>query len=1085
MSNTINENPDITYPVAPKSTNLLTIIEKKIVYLQNIVTKTILAIQKYKSLDIIGSNEYNISMSGLENIFTSLHDILFPIQNNQNFDSEQHINKLQDITVELSGLFKTYGTEHIDDLITICFGSDFIKNVLKKKDILDKYLLMKKYVHPIGYKSIPWKEGQEKNKNILHKNRIVEDFMIVESSSDLECFDLARTSKAFQTKVYGLKFAVHNTVDKKTLIISAVIDEVMLKCLNFKYIQDRLESIRVNKPKETIYDGYAFETFVNSLTIKELLVYENDKLYLRFSGYITQLKVIKQKTISQVTKEFINNDLYSQRTTIIQLLVKSNEHEYQYLSYLLYDLLSNDNNGSIDSVEQTLLFDSLPWNMKKHFRNAMKQTVNYTNYLTNFDTNKIPLEQQICLLKTSDSVKEKAMVKLKEVKAKSEDTGAKARQYLEGLLKIPFGIYRNEPILNVVDTCTASFNSLIKSNKKLIEDTELFPIKESYTSAEIFKYSSLLNHDLESKYKTGVLHNLVLFIDNTKRTCLIDIICFLNTLIKKHGLKVSKLCHSGKKAAYMREKILSFVGNNDSILYDLCVKYKIIVQTPMNNIKTVTTDIIKNNEIINDYMINMKSILDEAIHGHTKAKRQIERIVGQWINGENSGYCFGFEGPPGVGKTSLAKKGIAKCLTCNEGIPRPFALIAIGGSSNGSILDGHNYTYVGSTWGKIVDILIEKKCMNPIIFIDELCKISQTENGKELIGILTHLIDPTQNDSFQDKYFNGIDLDLSKTLFIFSYNDANKIDKILLDRIHRIKFDFLTLENKLTITKNYLLPEIFKKMGVYNIIEMNDKVIEYIIYNYTCEPGVRKLKEILFEIVGEINLSILNSNYNITLPIHITEDDVKYKYLKEKHAIRLQKIHKEPKVGVITGLWANSMGQGGVLPIEAAFFPCNNFLDLKLTGMQGDVMKESMLVAKTLSWSLLKKQQMIRLQKEMSETKYQGLHIHVPEGATPKDGPSAGVAITIALYSLLSKKKIKNNVAITGEICLQGKVTAIGGLDLKIIGGIHSGVDTFIYPEQNNKEYDDFMTKYKDNNIIEGISFHAVSTIDQVLKLVF
>lgn len=424
-------------------------------------------------------------------------------------------------------------------------------------------------------------------------------------------------------------------------------------------------------------------------------------------------------------------------------------------------------------------------------------------------------------------------------------------------------------------------------------------------------------------------------------------------------------------------------------------------------------------------------------------------------------------------------------MTCNEGIPRPFSLIAIGGSSNGSILDGHNYTYVGSTWGKIVDILIEKKCMNPIIFIDELCKISQTENGKELIGILTHLIDPTQNDSFQDKYFNGIDLDLSKTLFIFSYNDANKIDKILLDRIHRIKFDFLTLENKLTITKNYLLPEIFKKMGVDKIIEINDKVIEYIIHNYTCEPGVRKLKEILFEIVGEINLSILNSNYNITLPIHITENDVKLKYLKEKHSIRVQKIHKEPKVGVITGLWANSMGQGGVLPIEAAFFPCNNFLDLKLTGMQGDVMKESMVVAKTLAWSLLKKQHMIKLQKDMTETKYQGLHIHVPEGATPKDGPSAGVAITIALYSLLSKKKIKNNVAITGEICLQGNVTAIGGLDLKIIGGIHSGVDTFIYPDQNKKEYDDFITKYKDNSIIECISFHAVSTIDQVLKLVF
>ena len=152
---------------------------------------------------------------------------------------------------------------------------------------------------------------------------------------------------------------------------------------------------------------------------------------------------------------------------------------------------------------------------------------------------------------------------------------------------------------------------------------------------------------------------------------------------------------------------------------------------------------------------------------------------------------FGFEGPPGVGKT-LAKKGIASCLKDNEGSSRPFAFIAVGGSSNASTLDGHNYTYVGSTWGRIVDILMETKCMNPIIFIDELDKVSRTEHGKEIIGILTHLIDPTQNDSFQDKYFTGIDLDLSKALFVFSYNDVDSIDRILLDRIHRVKFDHLT-----------------------------------------------------------------------------------------------------------------------------------------------------------------------------------------------------------------------------------------------------------------------------------------------------
>ena len=157
-------------------------------------------------------------------------------------------------------------------------------------------------------------------------------------------------------------------------------------------------------------------------------------------------------------------------------------------------------------------------------------------------------------------------------------------------------------------------------------------------------------------------------------------------------------------------------------------------------------------------MKSVTEILDSSVHGHEKAKRQIERIIGQWINGEKSGYCFGLRAS-WRRQNIASKEGIAKCLKDNDGVSRPFSFIAIGGSSNGSTLDGHNYTYVGSTWGKIVDILMDKKCMNPIIFIDELDKVSQTEHGKEIIGILTHLIDPTQNDAFQDKYFNGIDLD--------------------------------------------------------------------------------------------------------------------------------------------------------------------------------------------------------------------------------------------------------------------------------------------------------------------------------------
>jgi ATP-dependent Lon protease len=434
-----------------------------------------------------------------------------------------------------------------------------------------------------------------------------------------------------------------------------------------------------------------------------------------------------------------------------------------------------------------------------------------------------------------------------------------------------------------------------------------------------------------------------------------------------------------------------------------------------------------------------------------------------------------------LGKTTLAKKGLANCLKDKNGESRPFSFIALGGSSNGSILDGHNYTYVGSTWGKIVDILIEKKTMNPIIFIDELDKVSRTEHGKEIIGILTHLIDTTQNDGFQDKYFSNIDLDLSKALFIFSYNDVELIDKILLDRIHRIKFENLLLEDKLIITRDYLLPEFYKKFGIENIIEFGDDLVKYIIENYTNEPGVRKLKEILFELISSINLDLLTIKKKYNIPVIITKEIIE-NILYERHYIRYLKINDYPKVGVVNGLWANAYGNGGILHIESKFILTSTYFDLKLTGMQGDVMKESMTVAKTLAVSLINQNQLKKIVKDFEETKLQGIHVHVPEGATPKDGPSAGAAITLVIYSLLTNKKIKNNFAITGEINLQGSVTAIGGLELKILGGIRAGVKCFLYPKDNAKDFKLFYEKHSNKLAIDNYEFFEIEHISDVIK---
>lgn len=1068
-------------------------IVDKIGKFEDIINKTIIATQRYKLLDVIGASELNICIHGLTNLYTELNMIRSEIDHVNFENNNKLVNKLQTINNELSTIFKSFGTESVEDLICVCFGTDFIGKIINI-DNTDKFNLIKKYIHPIGYKIVPWRDNTAPGANCeskIIKNKIIEDVTIAEDSSNLDCFDLSRSSKSFQTKVYGIKFSIHNHELRKTIIICGMVDDIMVSCVNNLYLTTNMKILVENIPDDNEFKNVAFTRYIESVTLKEFLIYTPNELHNKFMGNLNQLSLIKQKPIQQIVKDFINNDLYLQRLLLIQLLIRCDEPEFQYLAYLLYDLLSNDSNNSIDTVDQTLLFDSLPWNVKRFFKDAMKQTIQYTNNLCNFDNNKIPLEQQICLMKADDNVKEKAMVKLKEVKSKSEDSGSKARQYLEGLLRIPFKDFKEEPILSLIPNSLQKFKQIIKMLHTLPHKCPV-ELKSEYNNQEMFFNIKLLQDKYIPLIENARVSYMISLLRNAKRQLLIDYIININQIIKTHRIKRVKLCHSGKNAAYMSNVIEEFVKEyteNKIIITEL---EKIILRDECfdidNLLNSLTTDINKimdSKKIARTGIMEMHDTLDNAVHGHDKAKRQVERVLGQWMSGEQNGYCFGFEGPPGVGKTSLAKMGLAHCLKDDDGNTRPFAFIAIGGASNSSTLDGHNYTYVGSTWGKIVDILIEKKCMNPIIFIDELDKISKTEHGKELIGILTHLIDPTQNNAFQDKYFTGIDLDLSRALFVFSYNDVDAIDRILLDRIHRIKFEHLTVEDKLIICRKYILPELFTKMGLTGSVSIDDDVLKYIINTYTCEPGVRKLKEVLFEIVGEINLvrlqdSITDSYESLILTIEM----VKNKYLKGRSEVREKKIHDSSMVGTINGLWANAMGRGGIIPIETSFYPSTNNLELKLTGMQGDVMKESMTVAKTLAWNLTSIEQQEKLQKEFSESSNKGIHIHCPEGAVPKDGPSAGGAITVAIYSLINNLKIDNTIAMTGEITLQGKLTAIGGLDLKIVGGIHAGITHFIYPSENEKEFSEFMEKYENNDILEGIKFTPVGDIRAVLDIV-
>ena len=246
-------------------------------------------------------------------------------------------------------------------------------------------------------------------------------------------------------------------------------------------------------------------------------------------------------------------------------------------------------------------------------------------------------------------------------------------------------------------------------------------------------------------------------------------------------------------------------------------------------------------EKCNEFMIKSKQILDEAVYGLNDAKMQILQMMAQWIsNPEAIGSAIAIKGPMGTGKTSLVKHGISKILG------RPFAFIALGGATDSAFLEGHSYTYEGSTWGHIVEILKQSKCMNPVFYFDELDKVSDTSKGDEIIGILTHLTDATQNSQFHDKYFSGIDLDLSKALFIFSYNDENKINPILRDRMYKIQTEGYNMHQKKIIAMKYMIPMIEKNIGFEpKNINLSDDSIAYIIEHYAPdEKGVRNLKRL-------------------------------------------------------------------------------------------------------------------------------------------------------------------------------------------------------------------------------------------------
>jgi endopeptidase La len=503
------------------------------------------------------------------------------------------------------------------------------------------------------------------------------------------------------------------------------------------------------------------------------------------------------------------------------------------------------------------------------------------------------------------------------------------------------------------------------------------------------------------------------------------------------------------------------------------------MKIPFGQYKGINLKNIKGSKKINNFLNNLKKDMDNAIYGHDKAKEQVIMMMAQQVrNPDCKGNVFGLWGPPGVGKTCLIKDGIAKAMK------KPFVFISLGGATDASFLEGHSYTYEGSIYGRIVQGLMESKCMDPIFYFDELDKVSNTHKGEEIINLLVHLIDPAQNSHFKDKYFYDLDINLSKATFIFSFNEPSRINYILMDRITKIQTKYLTTNQKVIIAQNYLLPLILKDIGLKeNSIKLNNELIEHLILKYTYEGGVRKLKQLLYEICRKLNQFNLTktriNNFIVKFPFTIVQDDFRI-LLKDYRKINRDKIHTQSAIGMVNGLWANSLGIGGVLPIESQLIPAKDFMAVKATGSLKDVMKESIQVALSVAWNHLpeeKKQYWMNKWKNKPET----FHIHCPDGAVSKDGPSAGGAMTTVMYSHLMNVKINNKIAMTGEINLRGQVTAIGGLEEKLTGAKLAGVELALIPEENIEDLEKI--KIRCPHLMDNsFKVHLISSFDQILE---
>ena len=453
-----------------------------------------------------------------------------------------------------------------------------------------------------------------------------------------------------------------------------------------------------------------------------------------------------------------------------------------------------------------------------------------------------------------------------------------------------------------------------------------------------------------------------------------------------------------------------------------------------------------------------KNILNKDHFGLEKVKNRIlEHLAVLKLKGDMKAPILCLYGPPGVGKTSLGK-------SIAEALGRKYERVSLGGLRDESEIRGHRKTYIGAMPGRIIKSIKKANSSNPVFVLDEIDKITRDAHGDPSSAML-EVLDPEQNSSFHDNYLE-IGYDLSKVMFVATANSLVNIQPALLDRMEIIEINGYTLEEKIQIAKKHLLPKQLKEHGLNSLhLKISNKIFETVIDSYTRESGVRGLDKMIAKLVRYAAKSIaMNENYNNQL----SHDD-----LKEILGIPLfdkNQYLNNNMCGVVTGLAWTSVG-GDILFIESSKSPGKG--KLSITGNLGNVMKESSTIAMQFIKSNSKK-----LGIKSDDLITNDVHIHVPEGATPKDGPSAGITMLTALVSLFSGRKVKSKLAMTGEITLRGKVLPVGGIKEKILAAKRAGIKEIILCEQNKKDVDEINLRY-----LKGLKFHYINKMKEVIDI--